>query len=199
MSLYHFDTHELWTLQTKVIDFGSIPELCGASVQAFLGFAPMAQMAAASKACHSFLYVALIVHRREELGDYLCVVCGWATDHHHDALVCDRSLVGDCHHSSSDYLCFRCLHVQGEEVLCLYCLEESHAGISDADRLLRHAWMYGCELHDAILGEWWFQPAVRHRAVYPFSVTDVVLYNANDHLPKSCSCPIRCWDYTLLD
>ena len=129
-----------------------------------------------------------IGHRREELADWLCVVCGWVTSNNHATLSCDRMLGHTCYSESDLHLCHRCIHVQGEEVLCIFCLNQSHAGITDADRVLWHAWTYSNELHDAIQGNWVHAPELAsfYNPVYPFSVTQVVRYNANAHLP-SCA------------
>ena len=185
MALFYFDVHGL---HTKVIDFGSMPELCVASTQAFLGYSPIGQMAAASKACRSFLYVALSAHRMIEFFDQgLCGACGWVTSRRHVYLACDRRQ-RTCY-SHDRHVCDRCICVHREEVLCLLCLDLSHAGISDTDRVLLHAWRYGTELNDAILENGVYSPrrARLNRPMYPFSVSEVVAYNANEHLEDELS------------
>ena len=187
MALYYLDGN---AVQLKAIDFTSMPELLSASSQAFLGYSPMKELAVVSKKCRRFLYIVLTAHRWDTLPVMLCGVCGWLTSRRHGYLSCDNQAasIDRCCCNFDQYFCDRCIRIQGDEALCLYCLHwESHTGISNGDRLFLQAWTFSLDLRDAILGYGYHSSGPGmcvgpNSPVYPFSASEVIPYNVNGHL-----------------
>ena len=190
MALYFFDGSGV---QAKPIEYGCNVDLVSASTQAFLGYAPMQQVAMTAKACHSYLYIALTGFRQHELSIKLCGVCGWLTGRRHTYLSCGQPGQTQAYMYNAkdeEYYCGHCvrdqqgIHVAADDTkTCLYCLgREALPSIRPLERSVIKACHFSKALNNAIRrrGVWRRQASDDDVVlVYPYSVSLVLGYDVN--------------------
>ena len=128
----------------------------------------------ACRTCYSYLYVALVGFRSNDVDEHLCNQCGWLTGIHHIFGVSCEGCSAWC---GDDYFCQRCVHVYQGSVYCFRCSAEDIGGqlhVRCADQstaLIVEAWCFSCDLNDVIAqygGLFRVHQNLRKRAIPPY-------------------------------
>ena len=171
MALYYINAEGI---QRKSIDFSCEIDIVSASCMAFLDYEAMKAAAQTTRICHSYLYIPLTGHRKHELPQELCAVCGWITGEKHDDLPCERMNRDGCICGVDWFFCIKCVQVYGDEILCLICIDDEPIyGLVYPQSSIVDAMNLSFNLSDAITKMGHYHPNKDPPDAYPYSVHEV--------------------------